>query len=52
MSSMSHTSGTHMISGSFASKSPSSDNVGGVGGQNCTHCLVNLLANLALESKS
>jgi hypothetical protein len=52
MSSMSHTNGTHIIGGNFASKSPSNDNVSGVGGQNRTHHLVNPLANLALESKS
>jgi hypothetical protein len=48
MFSMSHTSGTHIIGGSFALESLSGDNVGGVGGQNRTPHLI----NLSLESKS
>jgi hypothetical protein len=39
MSSMSHTSGTNTINGSFVleyKESPLGDNVGGVGGRNCT----------------
>jgi hypothetical protein len=55
MSSMSHTSGTDTIGGSFVSKyeeSPLGDNVGGVGGRNRTPRLVNPLANLFPKSKS
>jgi len=55
MSSMSHTSDTDTTDGNYASKfqeSPSSDNVGGVGGRNHIVCLVNLLTNLSPKSKS
>jgi hypothetical protein len=52
---MSNTSGTNITGDSFASKyeeSPSSDNVGGEGGQNHTLHLVNPLASLPPKSKS
>jgi hypothetical protein len=55
MSSMSHTNGTNTIDGSSAlesKESPSCDNIGGVGVQNCTPHLVNPAINLSLESKS
>jgi hypothetical protein len=55
MSSMSHTNGTNTTNVSSISKSkesPLRDNVGGVGGWNHNPHLINLSANLPLESKS
>jgi hypothetical protein len=53
MSSMSHTRDIDTIGGSYASKfeeSPLSDNLGGVGGQNCIPHLINHSTNLSSNS--
>jgi hypothetical protein len=55
MSSKSHISGIDIIGYNSASKyeeSPLGDNVGGVGGQNHTACLVNPSTTLFPKSKS
>jgi hypothetical protein len=54
MSTMSHTSGTNTIGGSFTlefKESPPGDNVGGVGGWNHTPRQVNPPANMSPKSK-
>jgi len=54
-SSMSHTNGTNIIGGSSTleyEEFPLGDNVNGIGGWNCTPCLINPLTNLPPKSIS